>query len=183
MKNKLILLGLLIGAICFMGTTSVREARVTSKLTVTENLVSPTTSSYWDINGLDQVIIYSDGGTRNDVDNVYADTVLGDGNLNLTALTNTLGQSLDLTGDAVMAIKFSLQDDAGATCTISNATSTSYPLGGTTYSWQLKANQSMLFICDTVLSVVSSSLKLIKYDSSNDTTALSVILISADVYN
>jgi len=163
-------------------TTSVRDARLVSKLTVSENLVSATTSSYWELNGLDEVITYRDGGTRNDVDNVYADTVLASGSLDLTTLTNTLGESLDLTGDAIMAIKFSLEDDAAATCTICQGASNAYPLLGATYSFVLKANQSLLFQCDTVLDVVSDTKKTIKYASSNDSSALSIMLISADVY-
>lgn len=164
-------------------TTSVREARLTSKLTVTENLVSPTTSSYWELNGLDEIVVYRDGGTRNDVDNVYADTVLGSGTLDLTSLTNTLGEALDLTGDVLMAVKFYLEDDAAATCTISQGAENPYQLFGATYSFVLKANQSLLFKADSVLDVVASGAKNIDYASSNDSSALSIILISADSYH
>lgn len=163
-------------------TTSVRDARLISKLTVQENLVSPVTSSYWELNGLDEIITYRDGGLRNDVDNVYADTFLASGTLDLTQLTNTLGEPLNLTGDVIMGIKFSLEDDAAASCTIVQGGSDPYPLLGATYSFVLKANQSLLFKCDTVLDVVASGAKTIDYASSNDSTVLSVMLISADSY-
>ena len=165
-----------------MATTSVRNARLVSNLTVTENLVTPTTSTFININGLNEVVNYQDGGTRNDADHVWADTVLGDGTIKLDSLTNSLGESLDLTDDVVVAIKFKLQDDAAATCTISQGALTPYPLFGATYSFQLNANQSLLFKADTVLIPISETAKNIAYDSSNDTTALYVILLTADGY-
>jgi len=169
-------------AFVLLSTTSVKQVMLTSNLTVTENLVSPVTTSTWNVNGLDESLFYADGGTRNDVDNVFADTLLADGTLDLTSLTNTLGEALDLTGDVIMVIKFFLEDDSAATCTISQGASNPYLLLGATYSFQLKANQSLLFKCDTVLPVVSATTKTIDYDSSNDSTALSIILISADGY-
>jgi len=175
----LILIGI---AVLFMSTTSVRSARLISRLTITENLVMPTTSTYAEINGLDEVINYTDGSIRFDADNVWADTVINDGTIDLTSLTNTLGETLNLTGDVIVAIKFFLQDDAAATCVISNGASNSYPLLGTTYSFELKANQSLLFKADTVLIPVASGAKTIDYDSSNDSTALYVILLTADGY-
>lgn len=175
--------GLIILAFALYSTTSVRSARLTSKLTVMENLVTPTTTAYWEINGLDETVNYADGGTRNDADNVYADTVINDGTLDLTSLTNSLGESLDLTGDVVVAAKFFLEDDAGATVTISQGSSNPYPLFGSTFSIQLAANQSLLYKADTVLIPVASGAKAIDYDSSNDSTALHIILITADSYN
>lgn len=182
MKRIKIILGIL-AVILLCSTTSVREAQLTSKLDVTENLVSPTTSSYWHLNGLDEVVNYRDGGTRNDVDHVYADTVLGDGSLDLTSLANTLGESMDLSGEVIVAIKFSLEDDSAATCDISEGVSNGYPLLGASFAFRLEANQSLLFMADTVLTVVASGDKTIDYDSSNDSTALSIILITADGYN
>ena len=182
MKKLTLFITLAIVAVLLISTTDVRQAKLVSKLTVTENLVSPTTSSYWELNGLDETITYRDGSTRNDVDNVYADTVINDGTLDLTSLTNTLGESLDLTGDVIVAIKFQLEDDAGATCVISQGAATAYPLLGATFSFTLAANQSILFMADTVLAPVSASLKHIDYNSSNDSTVLSIILITADSY-
>jgi len=179
---KKMTLPIVVLAFVLLSTTSVKQVMLTSNLTVTENLVSPVTTSTWNVNGLDESLFYADGGTRNDVDNVFADTLLADGTLDLTSLTNTLGEALDLTGDVIMAIKFFLEDDSAATCTISQGASNPYLLLGATYSFQLKANQSLLFKCDTVLPVVSATAKTIDYDSSNDSTALSIILISADGY-
>jgi len=182
MKRIIFLTVLFVFTLLMYSTTSVKETRLVSKLTVTENLVSATTSSQWVLNGMDESLAYFDGGTRNDVDNVYADTVINDGEIDLTSLANTLGESLDLTDDVIMAIKFSLEDDSAATCVISEGASNAYPLLGATYSFTLKANQSLLFNCDTVLDVVAADAKTIAYDSSNDSTVLSVILISADAY-
>ena len=182
MKKVIFTLGIIVVALILYSTTSVKETTLTSRLTVIENLISPTTSSQWVLNGMDESFRFYDGGTRNDVDNVYADTLINDGTLDLTSLTNTLGEALDLTGEVIMAIKFSLADDSAATCIISQGGSNPYPLLGTTYSFTIKANQSILFNCDTVLDVVASDAKTIDYNSSNDSTVLSIILISADAY-
>ena len=182
MKKITIFLSIVAIALVFIATTSVRNARLVSNLTVTENLVTPTTSTFIDINGLNEVVSYQDGGTRTDADHVWADTVLNDGTIDLTSLTNSLGESLDLTGEVVVAVKFKLQDDAAATCTISQGAANPYLLLGATYSFQLKANQSILFKADTVLPVVSATAKTIDYDSSNDSTALYVIILTADGY-
>lgn len=173
---------LTLAAIVFIASTSVRSARLTSKLTVMENLTTPTTSSYWEIDGIDEVVNYSDGSTRYDVDNVWADTVMGDGTIDLTSLTNSLGESLDLTDEVVVAVKFFLPDSSGATCTISQGASNPYLLLGSTYSFELKANQSLLFKADTVLPVVASGAKTIDYDHSGTTVPLYVVLMTADSY-
>jgi len=177
---KIVLL-VFIGIIA-MSTTSVRNARMISKLTVFENLITPLTSTYIEINGGDESINYRDGDVRNDADLIYADTVINDGTLDLTSLTNTLGESMDLTGQVIMAVKFLVEDDSAAIFTISQGESDPYPLFGDTYSIELKANQSLLFKCDSVLIPVASGAKTIDYDSSNDSTALYIILISADAY-
>ncbi len=182
MKKLIVITGFIALVLLIVSTTSVRETTLVSNLTVIENIISPVTSSRWVINGLDENFRFYDGGARNDVDNVYSDTLINDGTLDLTSLTNTLNESLDLTGETIMAIKFSLEDDSAATCIISQGGSNPYPLLGTTYSFTIKANQSILFKCDTVLDVVASDAKTIAYNSSNDSTVLSIILISADSY-
>jgi len=184
---KLFTAVILIGIVALlMATTSVRSARLVSGLTVTQNLSTPTTSTYIDLSGINEVVNYSNGSTRTDADHVYADTVLfraaATGIIDLTSLTNSLGEALDLTGEVVVAAKFFLQDDAAATCTISNGAATSYPLFGTTYSFQLQANQSVLFKADTSLIPVSASNKHITYVLSNDSTALYIVLLTANSY-
>lgn len=182
MKKYLFITLLALIGIIAMSTTSVRNARMISKLTVFENLITPLTTTYIELNGADESVNYRDGDTRNDADLVYADTVINDGTLDLSSLVNTLGESLDLTGQVVMAVKFKVEDDSAATFTISQGSSDPYPLFGATYSIELKANQSLLFKADSVLIPVASGAKTIDYDSSNDSTALYIILISADAY-
>jgi len=182
MKKYLFIVLLVLIGIITMSTTSVRNARMISKLTVFENLVTPLTTTYIELNGVDESINYRDGDTRNDADLVYADTVINSGTLDLTSLTNTLGESLDLTGHVIMAIKFKVEDDSAAVFTIDEATSNSYPLFGATYDFDLQANQSLLFKADSVLIPVASGAKNIDYTSNNDSTALYIILIAADAY-
>lgn len=177
-----IMLTLIMLAALTLSTTDVREARLISRLSVTENLVTPTTSTYIEINGLDEIVNYIDGSARSDADHVWAKTVTNTGTIDLSALTNTLGEALNLTGEVVVAVKFKLEDVSGATCTISQGATLNYPLFGTTYSIQLKANQSLLFKADTVLIPVSASAKNIAYAVSDGTTKLYIVLLSADSY-
>lgn len=177
-----IFLMLIISAVIALSTTDVRSARITSRLTVTENLVTPTTSTFIEVNGLDEVVNYMDGSTRYDADHLWADTVRHTGNIDLTTLTNTLGESMSLSGEVVVAAKFLLSDVAGTTCTISQGGSNSYPLFGTTYSFQLKANQSLLFKADTILIPVSGTAKNITYTGTSDAAVLYVMILTADSY-
>ncbi len=182
MKKQILFLTIIALAVIAIAATSVRSARLVSSLSVSENLVTPTTSTYIELNGLNEVVNYMDGSTRADADNVWAGSVDGDGTINLTTLTNSLGEALDLTDEVVVAVKFQLEDVSGATCTISQGATNPYPLFGSTYSFQLLANQSLLFKADTVLIPVSASACNIAYDGAISTTTLKIILITADSY-
>jgi len=180
---KKFIIGLLIvGAIVALASTNVRNARLVSNLTVYENLITPTTSTFIEQSGLNETVNYRDGLARNDADNVYADTVLKTGTIDLTSLTNSLGESMNLTGENIVAIKFKLEDDSAATCVIVQGASNPYKLFGNTYSLTLKANQSLLYKADTVLDVVASGAKTIDYTINNDSTILYIILVTADSF-
>lgn len=168
-----------------ISTTSVRNAKLTSKLSVFENLVTPATTTFIELNGADEALNYKNSttaGNRFDADLVYADTVINSGTLDLTSLTNTLGETLDFTSHVIVAIKFKVQDDSAAIFTIDEAASNSYPLFGATYDFDLQANQSLLFKADTVLIPVASGAKNIDYTSNNDSTYMFIILIAANLY-
>lgn len=185
MKKYVFIAMITIIAILAMGTTSVRNAKLTSKLSVFENLVTPLTTTFIELNGVDETLNYKNSttaGNRFDADLVYADTVINSGTLDLTSLTNTLGEALDLTSHVIVAIKFKVEDHAAAVFTLDEAGSDSYPLFGTTYDIDLQANQSLLFKADTVLIPVASGAKNIDYTSSNDSTSLFIILIAANLY-
>jgi hypothetical protein len=81
-----------------------------------------------------------------------------------------------------MAIKFKVEDDSAATFDLSQGASNGYPLFGATWDIRLEANQSLLFKADSVLIPISATKKTIDYDSSNDSTALFILLITADSY-
>lgn len=181
-KARFVIPILIAAAVMAMALTDVRNARLTSRLTISENLNTPTTSAFIEINGLDEVVNYTPGSTRFDADNVYAKTVTGDGTLDLTSLTNTLGEALDLTGEVIVAAKFLLPDSAGASCVLAQGGSNPYPLFGDTWSVTLQANQSLLYKADTVLIPVSASAKTISYNSSGTTVPLYIILLTADSY-
>lgn len=181
-KAKFFIPILIAAAIIAMASTDVRSARLISRLDVTENLVTPTTTTFIEINGLDETVNYADGSARYDADHVYAKTVTGDGTLDLTNLTNTLGEALDLTDEVVVAAKFMLPDSSGATCAIAQGASNPYPLFGATWSVTLAAAQSLLFKADTVLIPVSASAKTIDYNSSGTTVPLFIVILTADSY-
>lgn len=181
-KLKFILLSLAV-IFAVSCTTHTRSARLVSNLTVDNNLITSVVSTYITSNGLDETVNYSDGSVRWDADHLFADTVRHTGTIDLTSLTNELGETLNLTGENIVAAKFFLADVAGATMTIANGASNSYPLLGTTYSFQLKENQSMLIKCDSILAPVSASLKNIAYTGSSDAAVLYIMLLTADSYH
>ena len=183
MKKFIFLIAIAVIAIITLSATDVRSARLISKLDIMENLITPTTSTFIEINGLDEAVNYQNGSLRSDADHVWAKTVTGTGTIDLTVLTNTLGETLNLTGDVVVAAKFLLQDISGATCTISQGATLAYPLLGTTFSFQLNANQSLLFKADTVIIPISASAKNIHYKISDETTKLYIMLLSANSYH
>ena len=177
--KKLIIVLLIVGAIIALASTNVRNARLVSNLTVYENLITPTTSTFIEQKGLNEVINYRDGLSRNDADNVYADTVMVNGPLDLTSLTNSLGESLDLTNERIVAIKFLSGANNSGTIVIDSVTTNGYDLMGAAFIFTLEPRQSLLFKADTMLGEVGASDKLIDYVCGNDT--LSIILISADL--
>ena len=166
-----------------MSSASVRQARVISNLTVKENLITPTTNILVEQAGLDEIQTYKNGSTRYDADHAYIDTLKGiNRTLDLTSLTNSLGESLDLTGETIVAAKFKMEDDSAATVIIAEGATNGYPLFDTSFSFILRANQSILFIADTLTNVVSASDKTIDFTFSNDSTILYLILLTADSY-
>lgn len=168
--------------ILFYAGSVANSARLVSNLTVYETLTTPTQSFIVDLKDMNETVNYRDGLTRYDVDHVWSDTVSGAGTLDLTGLTNTLGESLDLTDEVIVAIKFFLEDDLAASVVITESSGSPYDLLGATFSFTLQANQSILYKCDTILEVVASGAKEFDYDVSNDSTMLHIILISADGY-
>ena len=187
MKKFYVLLGILtlviVAFISYAGSVA-NSARLTSNLTVYETLTTPVNEFTVDLKDLNETVNYRDGLARSDVDHIWADTVSGAGTWDLTNLTNTLGDPLNLTGEVIMAVKFYLEDHAGASVVIDSTAvgSNPYDLLGAAFVFTLKANQSLLYKCDTVLEVVSATALGFDYDVSNDSTRLHIILISADGY-
>lgn len=185
MKKFYGLLGILalviIAFICYAGSVA-NSARLISNLTVYETLTTPTQKFTVDIKDMNETVNYRDGLARADIDHVWSDTVSGAGTIDLTSLTNTLGEALDLTDEVIVAAKFILEDDSAASCLIHKSTN-GYLMLGDTFAFTLYANQSMLLYLDTVLAVVANgSNDILNYDVSNDSTMLSIIFISADGY-
>jgi len=173
---------IVVAFLCYAGSVA-NSARLTSNLTVYETLTTPTQEFTVDLKDLNETVNYRAGLVRSDITHVWSDTVSGAGEIDLTALENTLGEVLNLSTDSeiIMAIKFYLEDVSGASVVINEGTA-AYPLFGDTYSFTLLANQSLLFKADTNLPVVAEGAKQIAYDVSDATTMLHIILISADGY-
>jgi hypothetical protein len=183
MKKLIFLSVVLILAILAISATTVMNARLVSSLSVDERLTTASINQVVQHNQLNEVVNFratTDSATT-DVDNVYGATLTGIGTLDLTALTNSLGDVLDLTGERIMAIKLKNSSTTGSdTINITQGALNPYPLMGTTYSFDLKPRQSILFKADTLLSDVSTSALGIDYTCNGDT--LGILLISANLY-
>ncbi|MFO8022488.1 MAG: hypothetical protein R6U65_08475 [Perlabentimonas sp.] len=118
-----------------------------------------------------------------DVDNVFSGIYSSaSGTIDLTSLTNSLGASLDLTNERIMAMKVKAKSNNAGTITIDSATTNSYALLGAAYSFTLSKNQSLLYKCDTALADISASNLNIDYSMTDATDTLYVLLISAELY-
>jgi len=183
MKNIIIgVLSVLLLAV-FVYATSVNSTRLVSQLTVSESLETASIDQDVSHMRLNEIVNFrptSDTVTT-DVDNVYSATLTSGTTIDLTSLTNTLGDAMDLTGERIVAIKFKNSATTGSNVVnITEGASNPYPLWGSTYSIDLAAKQSILYKCDTMLTDVDASNLGIDYTLNGDT--LDVILISANLY-
>jgi hypothetical protein len=181
-KLGYVLLGLMLGL--FIYATSVNSTQLVSKLTVSENLSRGALDEDVRHTALNEIVNFrptSDTVTT-DVDNVYSARLTSGTTIDLTSLTNTLGDALDLTGERIVAIKFKNAATTGSNAiNITQGASNPYPLWGSTYSLDLEPRQSVLYKADTMLVDVDASNLGIDYTLNGDT--LDVILISAELYN
>ena len=177
MKKYLLILGTII--IVFVAATSVTYTRLESKLSVNEKITLGSVSQEIVHDLLNETVNYKSGADKYDVDNVYADTTKNTQTVDLTSLTNTLGESLDLTGDRIVAAKFKSRLTNAGTITIEPGTSNGYDLFGANFKVILEPGQSLLYKADTMLSAVSATDKTLLFTCGNDT--LDWIIITADL--
>ena len=184
MKKNLIigfLSVLIIGLFAY--ATSINGTRLVSQLTVSESLSTASINQTVSHDRLNEVVNFrpTTDSVATDVDNIYSASLTSGSSIDLTSLTNTLGTSIDLTGERIMAIKLKNGATTGTgEINITEGASNPYPLFGSTYSINLQPRQSILYKCDTLLSDVSASALQIDYTLNSDT--LEVILISAELY-
>jgi len=180
-KIGYLLLVLIVGV--FVYATSVNSTQLVSKITVSEQLSQGPLDQVVRHTGLDEIVNFrptSDTVTT-DVDNVYSAQLTSGSTIDLTSLTNTLGNALDLTGERVVAIKFKNASTTGSDAiNITQGASNPYPLLGSSFSLDLEPRQSILYKADTMLVDVDASNLGIDYTLNGDT--LDVILISAELY-
>lgn len=165
--------------IIFIAATSVSYTRLDSNLSVNEDIVSGSISQKLTHNLLNETVNYKDGAARHDVDLVYADTIKNTQTVDLTSLTNTLGQALDLTAQRIVAIKMKSRVTNAGTIVVAPGAANGYDLLGATFKITLEPAQSLLFKCDTMLDEVGASDKNLLFTCGNDT--LDLILITADL--
>lgn len=183
MRKNIVIILILIAAIGYIAATSVGYTRLVSELTVQERLTTGAIDQVVKHTALDEVVTFSPSSdtVTSDVDNVYSAELTSGTTIDLTALTNTLGETLDLTGERIMAVKFKNSATTGAdVVNITQGAIDPYPLWGATYSIDLAKNQSVLYKCDTALVDVDASNLNIDYALNGDT--LGVTLISAELY-
>ena len=175
-KNVIwIIIGLIAGMV--IAATNAPNAQINSKLTVTEKLTSGSFSSSVTHNSLDEVINLRDGATKWDIDNVYYGRHIGVDSIDMSSLTNTLGESFSVYDERIMAIKFKNISNTG-NVTVDNTASNTYPLLGSTYSFVLEPGQSLLFIADTMSSEAGASARYIEFAGSD---TCDVLLITSDI--
>ncbi len=182
-KNIIIVVLSVLLAGVLIHATSVNSTRLVSQLSVSEQLETASIDQTVNHQRLDEIVSFrptSDTVTT-DVDNVYSATLSSGSTIDLTSLTNTLGDAMDLTGGRIVAIKFKNTATTGSdVVNITEGASNPYPLWGSTYSIDLAPRQSVLYKCDTALVDVDASNLGIDYTLNGDT--LDVILISANLY-
>ncbi len=184
MKKNVIISALLLVVIAlFVYATSVNSTRLVSQLTVNESLSTASIDQTVRHQRLNEIVNFrptSDTVTT-DVDNVYSATLTSGSTIDLTSLTNTLGSSMDLTGERVVAIKLKNSATTGSgVVNVTQGASNPYPLWGSTFSIDLAPRQSVLYKCDTALTDVDASNLAIDYTLNSDT--LDIILISTNLY-
>lgn len=174
--KKTIYILLILVAIIVTAATTINNARLVSQLTVNEQLTSGQIDQAVNHSALNEVINYR-SGTIYEPSHVYSAQLTSGTSINLTSLTNTLGEAVDLTGERILAIKFKNSSKTGTGgINITQGATNPYPLMGSTYSIDLKPKQSILFNCDTALTAVSASALSIDYTLNSDT--LEVLLIT-----
>lgn len=180
MKKNILIIGLsILCVVLFIYATSVNYTRLVSNLDVYENVVTGTISQDILHNSLNETVNYKDGASRHDVDYVYADTVKGTQTIDMTSLTNTLGQSLDLSNQRVVAAKFKSRLNNSGTIVIEPGASNGYDLFGASFKITLEPGQSLLYKADTMLDEVGASDLALKFTCGSDT--LDWMIITADL--
>ena len=179
MKRKLILISGIVVLLIAIAATSVPYTKVVSNINVNEDITTGTIDMNLIHNKLDQTINYKDGASKFDCDLVYADTTSGTQTIDLTSLTNTLGQSLDLSNQRVVAGKFMSATTNTGTITIEPGASNGYDLFGASFKIILEPGQSYLFVCDTMADEIGATDKTLKFTCGTD--VLDWIIVTADL--
>ena len=178
-KNILITILSLVCVGLFIYATSVSSAKLTSKLEVSEPITTGTISQDILHSVLKEVVNYRNGESKYDVDLVYADTVKGTQTIDMTSLQNTLGQSLDLSNQRIVAAKFKSRLTNAGTIVIEPGASNGYDLFGASFKLTLEPGQSILYKADTVLDEIGASDLALKFTCGSDT--LDWMIITADL--
>jgi len=178
MKNK-ILIGILLIAAIGISATVVNYTRLESNLSVGEKVTLGSVSQVITHDLLNETVTYKQGASKYDVDLVYADTTTGTQTVDLTDLTNTLGESLSMDGYRVVAAKFKSRLTNTGTIVIEPGDATPYNIFGSAFKLTLEPGQSFLYKADTVLTDVSSTAKNIKFTCGGDT--LDWIIVTANL--
>jgi|GEM_PF-2918144 len=182
-KNIIIAVLSLLVIATLVYATSVSSTSLVSQLTVSEELSTSSIEQTVRHDRLNEIVNFrpTTDSVNTDVDNVYSATLTSSGTIDLTNLTNTLGDAMDLTGERIVAIKFKNSATTGSDIVnVSQGSTNPYPLWGSTYSIDLAPRQSVLYKCDTALTDIDASNLGIDYTLNGDT--LDVILISANLY-
>lgn len=185
MKKKWIIITIVAVAALYIAASTVTSSRLVSELTVNEQLSTPSIEQNIKHQKLNEVVNFrpTTDTVNSDVDNVFSEIYSSSsGSIDLTSTNNSLGESLDLTGERIMAIKVKAKQTNTGTITFSEGATNGYPLMGAGFTVDLKPNQSLLFKADTALTEVDGSNLQLDYSMTNSNDTLSVLAISANLY-
>lgn len=178
MKKYLLFVFSAVIALIAIAATSINSGRLVSQLTVNEQLVSGQLDESINHTRLNEVVNFRQG-TDYEASNVYSARLTTGTSIDLTSVTNTLGEAVDLTNERILAVKFKNSAETGTgVVNITQGATNPYPLFGSTFSIDLAPKQSILYNCDIALSGVSGTAFQIDYTLNSDT--LEVLLITGD---
>jgi hypothetical protein len=177
MKRLIIIFAIISALAILIAATTAPSASVSSVFTVKEVLSGSTTVTGQITHEFNDYISFNDGSSYYDSENVISFQAIGADSIDLQASVNTLGESIDHTGERIMAAKFKNTSGTG-NVTINEPAANGYDMLGDGYSIILEPGQSFLYVADTMAEAVSASQRYIEFEGSD---TCKVLILTSDL--